>query len=151
MVQEGFILAAEFLVVNEHIFRARDLPYSTQFIPLACAFAYAKNSGLMNKQATKDVLHRWLWCGILGEMYGGANETRYANDMEDLAAAIDGNGSQMRTVNAAYFQTPRLLGLQTPRAKGLLDLIEEAMGKPVTDRASDEVATKFGASLERAQ
>lgn len=67
----------------------------------------------MNKQATKDVLHRWLWCGILGEMYGGANETRYANDMEDLAAAIDGNGSQMRTVNAAYFQTPRLLGLQT--------------------------------------
>lgn len=126
MVQEGFILAAEFLVVNEHIFRARDLPYSTQFIPLACAFAYAKNSGLMNKQATKDVLHRWLWCGILGEMYGGAYEARYANDMEDLAAAIDGNGSQMRTVNTAYFQTPHLLELQTRNSaayKGIMALI----------------------------
>ena len=126
VVQERFILAAEFLVVDEHIFRARDLPYSTQFIPLACAFAYAKNSGLMNKQATKDVLHRWLWCGILGEMYGGAYEARYANDMEDLAAAIDGNGSQMRTVNTAYFQTPRLLELQTRNSaayKGIMALI----------------------------
>lgn len=126
VVQEGFILAAEFLIVNEHIFRARDLPYSTQFIPLACAFAYAKEVALVNKQITKDVLHRWLWCGILGEMYGGANETRYANDMEDLAAAIDGNGSQMRTVNAAYFQTPRLLGLQTRNSaayKGIMALI----------------------------
>ena len=125
-VQEGFVLAAEFLIVNEHIFRARDLPYSTQLIPLACSFAHAKNSGLANKQTTKDVLHRWLWCGILGEMYGGANETRYANDMEDLAAAIDGSGSQMRTVNAAYFQTPRLLGLQTRNSaayKGIMALI----------------------------
>lgn len=57
-VQEGFVLAAEFLIVNEHIFRARDLPYSTQLIPLACAFAHAKNSVLANKQTTKDVLHR---------------------------------------------------------------------------------------------
>ena len=125
-VQEGFVLAAEFLIVNEHIFRARDLPYSTQLVPLACAFAHAKSSGLANKQTTKDALHRWLWCGILGEMYGGANETRYANDMEDLAAAIDGSGSQMRTVNAAYFQTPRLLGLQTRNSaayKGIMALI----------------------------
>ncbi|WP_281269597.1 GmrSD restriction endonuclease domain-containing protein [Slackia isoflavoniconvertens] len=125
-VQEGFVLAAEFLIVNEHIFRARDLPYSTQLIPLACAFAHAKNSGLANKQTTKDVLHRWLWCGILGEMYGGANETRYANDMEDLAAAIGGSSSQVRTVNAAYFQTPRLLGLQTRNSaayKGIMALI----------------------------
>lgn len=125
-VQEGFVLAAEFLIVNEHIFRARDLPYSTQLIPLACSFAHAKNFGLANKQTTKDVLHRWLWCGILGEMYGGANETRYANDMEDLAAAIDGSDSQMRTVNAAYFQTPRLLGLQTRNSaayKGIMALI----------------------------
>lgn len=125
-VQEGFVLAAGFLIANEHIFRARDLPYSTQLIPLACAFAHAKSSGFANKQTTKDVLHRWLWCGILGEMYGGANETRYANDMEDLAAAIDGSSSQMRTVNAAYFQTLRLLGLQTRNSaayKGIMALI----------------------------
>ena len=34
------------------------------------------------------------------------------------------------------------------RAKALLDLIEDAMGKPVSNHASDEVAAKFGASLE---
>ena len=36
----------------------------------------------------------------------------------------------------------------TARARALLDLIEDAMGKPVSDRASDEVVAKFGASLE---
>ena len=125
-VQEGFIKAAEFLIINEHIFRQRDLPYSTQLIPLSCAFAYAARKGVVNKQSTKDVFHRWLWCGILGEMYGGANETRYANDMEDLGNSLDGLPSQNRTIEGAYFQTNRLLGLQTRNSaayKGIMALI----------------------------
>lgn len=125
-VQEGFVQAAEYLVTIEHIFRSRDLPYSTQLIPLSCAFAYASRRGLASKQSTRDAIHRWLWCGILGEMYGGANETRYANDIEDLASCIDGLPSQNRTVNSAYFQSLRLLGLQTRNSaayKGVMALI----------------------------
>ena len=59
-------------------------------------------------------------------MYGGANETRYANDIEDLVAAVEGTETQMRTVNAAYFQSTRLLGLQTRNSaayKGVMALV----------------------------
>lgn len=120
----GFDMARE-LLIGERIFRMRDLPYTTQLIPLAatCAYIGRKEFG---KPTVKKVLHRWLWCGIFGEMYGGANETRYANDIEDLVAAIEGGDSPMRTVNAAYFQSTRLLGLQTRNSaayKGVMALV----------------------------
>ena len=62
----------------------------------------------------------------MGEMYGGANETRYANDMEDVIAAIKGKESQNRTVNAAYFSATRLISLQTRNSaayKGIMALV----------------------------
>ena len=62
----------------------------------------------------------------MGEMYGGANETRYANDMEDVVAAIRGKDSQNRTVNAAYFSATRLISLQTRNSaayKGIMALV----------------------------
>ena len=74
----------------------------------------------------RNIIRQWFWCGILGEMYGGANETRYANDIEDVVDAIEGRESQKRTVNAAYFHPTRLLGLQTRKSaayKGVMALI----------------------------
>lgn len=121
---EGFDMARGFLI-GERIFRMRDLPYTTQIIPLAATCAYIGRK-TFSTVATKNVLRRWLWCGIFGEMYGGANETRYANDIEDLVDEIEGRPSQMRTVNAAHFQATRLLGLQTRNSaayKGVMALV----------------------------
>lgn len=121
---DGFDMAREFLI-GERIFRKRDLPYTTQVIPLAATCAYIGRK-VFQQQSTKNVLRQWLWCGIFGEMYGGANETRYANDIEDLVDAIEGNESPMRTVNAAYFQSTRLLGLRTRNSaayKGVMALV----------------------------
>lgn len=62
----------------------------------------------------------------MGEMYGGANETRYANDIEDVVAEIRGEESQLRTVSAAYFSATRLLSLQTRNSaayKGIMALV----------------------------
>lgn len=121
---EGFDMAREFLL-GERIFRKRDLPYTTQVIPLAATCSYIGRDKF-KLQANKNILRQWLWCGIFGEMYGGANETRYANDIEDLVDAIEGNPSPMRTVNAAYFQSIRLLGLQTRNSaayKGVMALV----------------------------
>lgn len=121
---EGFCMAREFLV-GERIFRMRDLPYTTQIVPLAATCAYIGRK-VFSAVSTKNVLRRWLWCGIFGEMYGGANETRYANDIEDLVDEIEGRPSQQRTVNAAYFQATRLLGLQTRNSaayKGIMALV----------------------------
>lgn len=121
---DGFDMARD-LLIGECVFRMRDLPYTTQPIPLAATCAYIGRKAF-DRQPVKAILRRWLWCGIFGEMYGGANETRYANDIEDLVAAIEGADSQMRTVNAAYFQSTRLLGLQTRNSaayKGVMALV----------------------------
>lgn len=95
-----------------NIFRKRDLPYATQIIPLVAICAYIGTSKFHEVQ-TQRILTRWLWCGILGEMYGGANETRYANDIEDIVTMIEGTNEQSKTINSAYFSSTRLLSLQT--------------------------------------
>ena len=121
---EGYKLAKKFLF-KQYVFRMRDLPYTTQLIPLAAICAeIGKN--IFNQPQTQTILSKWFWCGIMGEMYGGANETRYANDMEDIVASIRGNDSLNRTINAAYFSATRLISLQTRNSaayKGIMALL----------------------------
>lgn len=124
---DGFRMAREFLM-GERVYRMRDLPYTTQLIPLAATCAHVGRKAF-DRPSTKNVLRQWFWCGILGEMYGGANETRYANDIDDLVDVIEGRPSQRRTVSAAYFQSTRLLGLQTRNSaayKGIMALLFKA-------------------------
>ena len=103
----------------------RDLPYATQMIPLAAICAVLGKTKV-NEANTTKVLTRWYWCGILGEMYGGANETRYANDIEDIVDEVYGKPNPARTVNAAFFSATRLLTLQTRLSaayKGIMALL----------------------------
>ena len=121
---EGYKMAKTFLF-KQYVFRMRDLPYTTQLIPLAAICAeIGKNT--FNQPQTQNILSKWFWCGIMGEMYGGANETRYANDMEDVVNSIRENESQNRTINAAYFSATRLISLQTRNSaayKGIMALL----------------------------
>lgn len=124
-VLDGYKIAREFLLQNEYVFRQRDLPYTTQLIPLAATCAFLGKSKC-NEPNTKAILERWYWCGILGEMYGGANETRYANDIEDLVDEVYKRPSQLRTVNSSFFSATRLLTLQTRLSaayKGIMALL----------------------------
>lgn len=121
-ITEGFIKAANFLR-EQRIFSARDLPYSTQLIPMAVIFAILK--GKTQDSVIKDKISSWYWCGVFGEMYGGANETRYANDVGGLMEWING-GNEPDTVQRAYFQPRRLLSLQSRLSaayKGVMALI----------------------------
>lgn len=124
-VLAGFQMAREFLLKYQYVFRMRDLPYATQMIPLAAICAVLGKTKV-NEANTTKVLTRWYWCGILGEMYGGANETRYANDIEDTVDAVYGKPNPARTVNAAFFSATRLLTLQTRLSaayKGIMALL----------------------------
>ena len=124
-VLTGFQLAREFLLNYQFVFRMRDLPYATQIIPLAAICAVLGKSKC-NEANTIRILSRWYWCGILGEMYGGANETRYANDIEDIVDEVSGRPNPNRTVNAAFFSSTRLLTLQTRLSaayKGIMALL----------------------------
>lgn len=83
-------MARKFLF-NQYVFRKRDLPYTTQLIPLSAICAVI-GVGTFNFPRTQKILSKWFWCGIMGEMYGGANETRYATDIEDVVADIQRQG-----------------------------------------------------------
>ena len=123
-ILDGYKMARKFLF-SQYVFRKRDLPYTTQQIPLSAICAEIGRN-VFNQPQTQNILSQWFWCGIMGEMYGGANETRYANDMEDVVAAIRGQNSQNRTINAAWFSATRLISLQTRNSaayKGIMALV----------------------------
>jgi hypothetical protein len=45
-----------------------------------------------------DKLAHWFWCGVLGELYGGAVESRMALDIQDLMEWFKGI---LRTCNCS--------------------------------------------------
>lgn len=108
-VEDGFKRAAKFLR-QQNIHRVIDLPYQTQLVPLAAIFAEmgerAEHAGHMAKIA------RWFWCGIFGELYGGAIETRFAKDIVEVPIWLDG-GLEPSTVTEGVFRADRLLTMRT--------------------------------------
>ncbi len=104
-VEKGFRLAAKFLR-KECIYDRRELPYSTQVVPLAAVMTRIQDCWL--EPRIYDKLARWYWCGVLGELYGGAVETRIANDYEDLLRWFKDDAALPRTVRDASFQPDRL-------------------------------------------
>ena len=122
LVTQGFEKAARFLQ-TQNIFTARDLPYRTQLTPLAAMFAVLKDRG--DNDGVRTKLARWYWCGVLGELYGGSIETRFAKDLPEVLAWIDG-GSEPDTIIDANFAATRLLSLTTRNSaayKGLYALL----------------------------
>jgi hypothetical protein len=107
-LERGFILAAQFLH-EQYIFAARDVPYRTQLVPLATLMALL---GTDLKAGARAQLARWYWCGVLGELYGSAVETRFAKDVVDIWNWIH-DGAEPATVSDANFAAGRLLSLKT--------------------------------------
>lgn len=76
--------------------------------------------------SVKDKIKKWYWCGVFGEMYGGANETRYVNDVVGVMDWIADNNKIPKTVQEAYFIPSRLLSLQSRQSaayKGIMALV----------------------------
>jgi hypothetical protein len=74
-------------------------------VPLAAVLTHLEDKWLEPK--IYDKLARWFWCGVLGELYGGAVETRIANDYEQLLQWFDDDTALPRTVFDASFQPDR--------------------------------------------
>lgn len=125
-VEAGFMLAAKFMR-KQCFYTGRELPYRTQLVPLAAVLSQIENRWLEPK--VYDRLSKWFWCGVLGELYGGAVETRIANDYEELMRwVIDGGEPRdtPRTIGDAAFQESRLDTLRSRNSaayKGLNVLI----------------------------
>ena len=123
----GFESAAAFLS-HQGIFSERDLPYSTQLVPLAAIFAFdneRKEKRAFMLGHNLDLLAKWYWCGVFGELYGGANEARFALDIANIFEWISG-GNEPDTVTRSNFQPTRLLSMQTRNSaayKGVMAMI----------------------------
>lgn len=109
LVEQGFKEVARFLR-KECFYAQRELPYGTQLVPMAAIMALVGNR--WREPVIYNKLARWYWCGALGELYGGAGETRVANDLEELLAWFEDDDAVPRTVTDAAFQPERLDSLK---------------------------------------
>lgn len=123
-LREAFVWASHFLA-DRHIFDTRYLPYPKQLVPLAAIrVVLGRQADLLGP---RERIIRWFWCGILGELYGGAVETRFARDLEQVPDwAVGKSDTLPNTVVDATFVESRLHSLQSRRAsayKGIYALL----------------------------
>lgn len=146
-IEAGFRKAAE-LLTEEKIFDARSLPYAAQMVPLAAICTALADK--IDLQPVKQKVLRWYWCGVFGELYGSANETRFALDLPQVLRWIDG-GEEPRTVRDASFTPRRLLSLQSRLSaayKGLTALLMKLGGQDFVTGTGIDVATYFDKAID---
>lgn len=130
----GFRQAAMFLR-NQGVLEEKEVSYRTQIISLAAILAHI-GERWRTRDDIRNCLSQWFWCGIFGELYGGAVETRIANDFENFVDWMsyveqpsDGTRNQppdFYSIRNAVFQESRLDTLQTKQSaayKGLCALV----------------------------
>lgn len=117
---------AEKILEEERIFSYRDVPYTTQLIPLAVLCTILADDNRIKTTTVKNKIKKWYWCIVFGEQYGSALETKYANDVQDVMNWIENNSAVPRSVAGAFFNPTRLLTLQSRQSaayKGIMALI----------------------------
>lgn len=108
-VRLGFERAAKFLR-QQQIHRVVDLPYQTQLVPLAAIFAEIGDKA--DHTTNNEKIARWYWCGVFGELYGSAVESRFAKDILEVPAWLDG-GPEPTTVSDGVLRADRLLTMRS--------------------------------------
>ena len=148
LIVEGFIKAAKILFEN-HIFTDRDLPYATQLIPMSAILAVIGNN--IDNLGNKKKFMQWYWCGVFGELYGSANETRYALDLPQVVDWIMNNGVEPKTVYDANFSPSRLYTLRTRNSaayKGIYALLMDDETRDWISATKIDLSTYFSEPID---
>jgi hypothetical protein len=141
-LREAFLWAADFLA-DRHIFTDKFIPYPKQLVPLATIRVIMGDAA--DLIGPRERIGRWFWSGILGELYGGAIETRFVRDIERVPAwaSDEAEASTPRTVQDANFVESRLHSLRTRNAaayKGIYALLLANGARDwMKDKALDKV------------
>jgi hypothetical protein len=147
-IVKGFIKASKILV-QSHIFNSRDLPYSTQLVPMAATLARLGDK--IDNVGNKHKLMRWFWNGVFGELYGSANETRYALDLVQVVDWIENNSAEPKTIYDANFSPSRLNTLRTRNSaayKGVYALMMDENTKDWLSATKIDFSTYFSESID---
>ena len=147
-IVNGFMKAAK-LLSEHHIFSKRDLPYNTQLIPLSAILAVLGDK--VDNVGNKMKLFQWFWCGVFGELYGSANETRYALDLPQVVDWILNNGPEPKTVYDANFSPSRLHTLRTRNSaayKGVYAILMDENTKDWLSASQINMMNYFSESID---
>ena len=126
--------AAKFLN-RQFIFTRGNVPYNTQLVPLAAL--YAELGKELEPANAQEKLERWFWCGIMGETYGSAVETQFANDLAQVAHQVRG-GAEPELLTQSNFVPERLLSLRTRNSAAYKGLYALQMKNGAADWHSGE-------------
>lgn len=140
-LREAFIWSSTFLA-DRHIFDRRFLPYPKQLVPLAAIrVVLGPDVDLIRP---KERLTQWFWSGILGELYGGAIETRFVRDLEQVPAWVMDPASSLRpsTITDATFVESRLHSLRTRNAAAYKGIYALLLGNGARDWMEDKALDK---------
>jgi hypothetical protein len=123
---KGFLEVHQFLT-HLGFHHPKFLPYRAQLVPLAAVFALIGERWL--EPQIQNKLSQWYWCGVFGELYGSASESRIALDLQQLMTCIDDASSPLpATIIAAGFQPSRLDTLRSRTSaayRGLYVLLQK--------------------------
>lgn len=123
---KGFLEVHQFLA-HLGFYHPKFLPYRAQLVPLAATLTLIGERWLEPLIQTK--LSQWYWCGVFGELYGSASETRIALDLQQLMQWINDSDSHLpATIVAAGFQPSRLDTLRSRTSaayRGLYVLLQK--------------------------
>ncbi|MEW6198006.1 MAG: DUF262 domain-containing protein [Planctomycetota bacterium] len=147
-LEAALVKAARFLT-REKVFDTKNLAYATQLIPLAAICAVLDNR--FEDDTVRAKLARWYWSGVFGEMYGGANDSRYAFDLVEVVNWIGGGADEPRTIRDSNFAPVRLLSLQTRNSaayKGLMVLLMQHGSKDLLNGDPIELTTYFDEAVD---
>ena len=147
-IVDGFIKASKILVEN-HIFHSRDVPYTTQLVPMAAILSQLGKD--IDNMGNKAKLMRWFWCGVFGELYGSANETRYALDIVQVVDWILKNGPEPKTIYDANFVPSRLHTLRTRNSaayKGIYAILMDDNTRDWLSGTKIDFSTYFSESID---
>ncbi len=143
----GFERAVKFLH-SQFMFSPRDIPYTKQAVPLSAIMAVLGDR--VEEEGVRLKIAQWFWCGIFGELYGSAIESRFAKDLPEVLAWIDG-GATPSTVAEANFNPPRLLTMKTRNSAAYKGVYALLMRKGCLDFKSGhplEINTFFDEDMD---
>ena len=121
-VERGLERAGRFLI-GQKIFTEKDVPYQSQLIALGAILTAL--GGQWESVSVRDKLARWFWCGVFGEWYGSASESRAAQDLPEFLEWVNG-GKAPSAVAKSHFSPQRLYQLKNRNSaayKGLYALL----------------------------
>ncbi len=147
-LMNGFEMAARFLH-SQHLYDAKFMPYGSQLIPLAAILTTLGRD--WEPFHARERLAQWYWCGVLGELYGGSTETRFARDLPEVVNWIRGGESEPITVYDAEFAPARLLTLRTRNSaayKGVYALLLRASARDWLTGEESSIQSYFDESID---